>query len=146
MLERFFHRLRHLRGSRDYYKTLQRYRRQHPESLEEERRQIEKWIAFVEIRRRANENQTNSYNPGVANELPHLREAARKAFMSHPAATEIDFQRCWPGIRQELLTQHALNELAGNPALLASVSQKVSDSYLRSEMSDPVDLNLKLIK
>jgi hypothetical protein len=144
MLERLFHRLKHRRSSRDYYKSLQRYRREHPGSLEEERQQINHWLALVEARRLVTRNQADTLE--VVDQLQQLREAAHTAFMSHPAATEIDFRRCWPSIRQELLTQHALNELAGNPALLTSVSQQVSDLYLNSERSEQVNLNIKLIK
>lgn len=37
-----------------------------------------------------------------------MREIVRQAFMNHPAATEEDFERCWPGIRDEMFVQHAL--------------------------------------
>jgi len=32
----------------------------------------------------------------------------RAAFLSHPAATEEDFERCWPELRDEVLMRHAL--------------------------------------
>ncbi|HVF48713.1 MAG TPA: hypothetical protein VNA19_01425 [Pyrinomonadaceae bacterium] len=38
-----------------------------------------------------------------------MREIVRKAFMSHPAATEEDFERCWPDIRDEMFKQYALD-------------------------------------
>ena len=37
-----------------------------------------------------------------------MRAIVREAFMSHPAATEEDFERCWPSIRDEMFKQHAL--------------------------------------
>ena len=40
-----------------------------------------------------------------------LRERVREAFMSHPAATEADFERCWPSLRDTLLKRHTLKVL-----------------------------------
>lgn len=37
-----------------------------------------------------------------------MREIVREAFMSHPAATEEDFERCWPAIRDEMFKQYTL--------------------------------------
>jgi hypothetical protein len=145
MLERLLRKVSRYRN-RDYYQTLQRYRRAHPESLEEERKQIERWLAFVEARRHARNDSTSRREIEVDEGLRQLREAARVAFMSHPAATEIDFQRCWPKIRYELLTQHALDALAADPSLLALVSQQVTDAHLRSEPSDQMSINVKLVR
>ena len=55
-------------------------------------------------------------------------ETARAAFMSHPAATEMDFRKCWPSIYEELLKQHALRELAGNPAASNPLVEEMTDS------------------
>jgi len=55
-------------------------------------------------------------------------ETARAAFMSHPAATEMDFRKCWPSIYEELLKQHALEELAGNPAASNPLVEEMTDS------------------
>ena len=38
-----------------------------------------------------------------------MREVVRAAFMTHPAATEADFERCWPSLRDEVFKQHALH-------------------------------------
>lgn len=37
-----------------------------------------------------------------------MRAVVREAFLSHPAATEEDFERCWPGLRDEMFREHAL--------------------------------------
>ncbi|MGH9942480.1 MAG: hypothetical protein ACRD9R_09020 [Pyrinomonadaceae bacterium] len=36
-----------------------------------------------------------------------FRQVLRAAFMSHYAATEEDFDRCWPKLRDDLLCEHA---------------------------------------
>lgn len=40
-----------------------------------------------------------------------LKERARAAFMTHPAATAEDFERCWPSIRDEIFKRHTLSSL-----------------------------------
>ncbi|HEY0077678.1 MAG TPA: hypothetical protein VGB73_03460 [Pyrinomonadaceae bacterium] len=37
-----------------------------------------------------------------------MRKIVRQAFLSHPAATEQDFERLWPAIRDEMFRQYAL--------------------------------------
>jgi hypothetical protein len=37
-----------------------------------------------------------------------MRAVVREAFLSHPAATEEDFERCWPRLRDEMFREHAL--------------------------------------
>ena len=73
------------------------------------------------------------------------REVARAAFMSHPAATEYDFRRCWPSIREELLKQHALEELAANPALSQSLAIQISEANAEAEQKSRGG-NLQLLK
>ena len=46
-------------------------------------------------------------NPGRTEALQQLRERVRAAFLSHPAATEADFERCWPVLRDEIFMRHA---------------------------------------
>jgi len=118
---------------KSYEKQLRRYRIEHPESLEKDQEQVQQWIAFVEARRRAQqkanrENRSDTEDVRLAQALYELREIARAAFMSHPAATEYDFRRCWPSIREELLKQHALEELAANPALSRSFAIQISEA------------------
>jgi hypothetical protein len=38
----------------------------------------------------------------------HLKVKVYEAFMSHPAATPEDFERCWPSIRDEILKEFTL--------------------------------------
>jgi hypothetical protein len=65
MWERLFRKLTKHR-KQDYYRALQRYRREHPESIEEERKQIKRWLAFVEAHRQdtqtERESPTNGHN------------------------------------------------------------------------------------
>ena len=127
---------------REYERGLQRYRHEHPESLEKERGQIQRWIKYVDARnRREQQNNTQNRKPAgeeeearVTDALYAMREVARTAFMRHPASTEYDFQRCWPSIRKEILKQWALEELASNPALssrLARLSEEGVTSSAR---------------
>ncbi|MDT7540295.1 MAG: hypothetical protein QOE33_199 [Acidobacteriota bacterium] len=46
--------------------------------------------------------------PAKLEALGDLRTAVRAALMTHPAATEEDFERCWPAIRDEIFKQHTL--------------------------------------
>jgi hypothetical protein len=39
----------------------------------------------------------------------HLKVKARRVFMTHPAATDQDFERCWPAIRDEMFVRYTLN-------------------------------------
>ncbi len=69
---------------------------------------IDTWTEEVE-KLRAEEEQRAS-----AQQL--LRRIMRVAFMSHHAATEEDFERCWPRLRDDLLCEHAasvFNEIFG---------------------------------
>jgi hypothetical protein len=40
-----------------------------------------------------------------------MKEKARKVFLAHPAATDQDFERCWPTIRDEIFVRYTLNAL-----------------------------------
>lgn len=154
MLRRLFQRLRRsqLVSPREYEKNLARYRRRHPESIEQEREQIQKWIAVVAATQREKqqdprENRSYEEQARLAQALYELRETARAAFMRHPAATEYDFRRCWPSIREEMLKQHALEELAADPALSVTLATQATDAratlVATSEAHSP---NLQLLK
>src|SRR5437667_9836404 len=103
MFRRLFHRIKRskLISRKDYAKSLARYRKENPASLEEENERIAQWILFID-RRRREQNQVGKGERALSEEnklaqaLLRMREIARAAFMSHPAATEIDFRRCWP--------------------------------------------------
>ena len=43
--------------------------------------------------------------------LDEMKREARLAFMTHPCATEADFERCWPSIRDEIFKIHTLRKL-----------------------------------
>lgn len=151
MFRRLFNRIKLLSGA-DYGKDLARYRKKHPESLEVERERIHQWILFIDKRKRE-QNQVGkgegalSDDNKLAEALHRMREAARAAFMSHPAATEIDFRRCWPSIREELLKQHALEELAGNPTLSKRLFEEMTDGDDNFGTADKAhDTSLQLLK
>ena len=124
---------------RESERALQRYRQEHPESLEEEQEQIQRWIKYVHARN-CREQQNNIQNRKRAAEeearardaLYAMREVARTAFMRHPVATEYDFQRCWPSIREEILKQCALEELASNPALSSRLARLAEEGVTSS--------------
>jgi len=128
-LLRIFRRRQRLLKPKDYYRALQRYRQEHPESLEEEREQIQRWIRYVDARNRwerqnNTENRAGEEEAKITKALCALRDVAHTAFMSHPASTEYDFLRCWPSIREEVLKQHALEELASNPVLSSRLARQ----------------------
>jgi hypothetical protein len=122
MFHRLFNRIKRnkLVSAGDYGRGLTRYRKEHPESLVEEREEIHQWVRIIEKRKRER-IEVDEKEPPLLDELKRawvvyrMWETARAAFMSHPAATEIDFRKCWPSIHEELLKRHALEELAGNP-------------------------------
>ena len=117
----------------DYGRSLRRYRKEHPESLAEDREQIYQWVRIIEQRKRER-IQVNEKDLPLWDELKRawavylMWETARAAFMSHPAATAMDFRKCWPSIQEELLKQHALEELAGNPAAFGCRIEEMTDS------------------
>lgn len=60
--------------------------------------------------------RVESLNEEVAEErkaaLDLMKKQVRAAFLSHPAATEMDFERCWPVLRDEIFKEYALRHLA----------------------------------
>ena len=149
-LLRIFTRPQRLLRTNDYERALQRYRRQHPESLEEEREQIQRWIKYVDARNRRerqiniqNRNRAAEEDARVTEALHAMREVAQEAFMRHPAATEYDFERCWPSIREEILKQCALEELASNPALSSRLARQSEGSVMSSARRS---VNIHLLK
>jgi hypothetical protein len=40
-----------------------------------------------------------------------MKQNAKRAFMTHPGATDEDFERCWPAIRDEIFKTHTLRKL-----------------------------------
>jgi len=135
MFHRLFNRIKRnkLVSAGDYGRDLTRYRKEHPESLAEEREQIHQWVRIVEKRKR-DRTQIDEKEPPLLDELKRawvvyrMWETARAAFMSHPAATDMDFRKCWPSIHEELLKRHALEELAGNSAASSPLVEEMTDS------------------
>ena len=129
-----------------YFKDLNRYRRAHPESLEKEREQIQRWLTYVKSRSEPETNNEKNQEAKINEARSQLREVARLAFMLHPAATQDDFRRCWPSIRDEILKQHCLEELAANPALTMMVATRSSKANVTRKEEKVQSTNLHLLK
>ena len=82
--------------------------------IEREKRYIDHWL-----QRFSEQGTPQSQSSALARpqsvektaELDRLRRLAHEAFMTHPAAIEEDFVRCWPLIRDEMFKQHAVKVL-----------------------------------
>src|SRR5882724_8098182 len=61
-----------------------------------------------------------------------MRAIARAAFMSHPAATDIDFERCWPEIRDDLLRHHTLQILTDAPGQIDEMTPEIQRASAQS--------------
>jgi len=132
--------------ARVYFKDLKRYRRAHPESLEKERQQIQRWLTYVKSRSEQETKNEKNHEAKTNDADVQLREVARLAFMLHPAATQDDFRRCWPSIRDEILKQHCLEELAANPALTMMVATRSSKANVTRKKEKGQSTNLHLLK
>jgi len=129
-----------------YLEDLNRYRRAHPESLEKEREQIQRWLTYVKSRSEPETNNEKNQEAKINEARSQLREVACLAFMLHPAATQDDFRRCWPSIREEILKQHCLEELAANPALTMMVATRSSKANVTRKEEKVQSTNLHLLK
>jgi len=132
--------------SKAYLKDLNSYRRAHPESLEKEREQIQRWLTYVKSRPEQETNNERNQEVKTNEARAQLREVARLAFMLHPAATQDDFRRCLPSIRDEILKQHCLEELAVNPALTMMVATRNSKANVTRKEEKVQSTNLHLLK
>lgn len=57
-----------------------------------------------------------------------LKAAARISYLSNPAATEADFERAWPAMREEVLRTSAVQQItAQKPA------QELADRYIKAK-------------
>ncbi|HYO62302.1 MAG TPA: hypothetical protein VER08_01455, partial [Pyrinomonadaceae bacterium] len=45
-----------------------------------------------------------------------FRAEVRECFLTHPATTSADFDRCWPKLRDEIFKRHARRALGLRPA------------------------------
>jgi ankyrin repeat protein len=84
-----------------------------------------------------------------AESTARLRAIAKAAFLSHPAATPMDFERCWPQIRDELFRQHTIQlvtESGENVDDLTDAIQKTStQSVLRLASTEQSRKSLNLL-
>lgn len=117
----------------DYYKDYYRRRRLNPEKLAQEKAEVEKWAQRLSHLRQQRSLPQDRDGESLAllikeDAAQQMEEIARAAFMKHPAATEEDFRRCWPGIREEILKRYALNQLAAHPSRLKALLQIESES------------------
>jgi hypothetical protein len=130
-------RLRRKKGSfksyDDYYKEYRRAKRENPERFEQEQELVRKWVLrIVEQRQQQSDlDERAASAQGLeirsVDPIEQMREIARAAFMSHPAATEADFRVCWPDIRAEMLKQYTLDELAAQPERMSALLLQASN-------------------
>ncbi|MGB7923796.1 MAG: ankyrin repeat domain-containing protein [Pyrinomonadaceae bacterium] len=144
MLGRLFKRKRSQRrllSYSDYYKHYYRELSNNPERFEQEQETVRQWVLGV-MKRKEEASGEQSYSPALnerdrekanAAALEQMRVVARQAFMSHPAATEADFRRCWPTIRAEMLKQHTLEELAARPSAISALLPIAKNEALASQ-------------
>src|SRR4051812_37648598 len=90
-------------------------RRRTAEHIERDREVAEQFALVVSQRKQSDAPQQKSLmadrrekEKARAESTARMRAIAKAAFMSHPAATPIDFERCWPQIRDELFRQHTI--------------------------------------
>src|SRR2546423_8574809 len=131
----------------DYYREYKRAKRDNPEKFEQEQELVRRWVLrTVEQRQqqagasdeKGSSAQAIEKKPEEA--MEQMREIARAAFMSHPAATEADFRICWPAIRAEMLKQYTLDELAAQPERMSALLLKAATV----ETEQPVEPQLTL--
>jgi hypothetical protein len=76
-----------------------------------------------------------------ADSTARMRAIARAAFMSHPAASAMDFERCWPEIKDELFKQHTIELLTESVAqvddMAPDIQRTSTQSVLRLASSHP---------
>ncbi len=93
-----------------------------PERIEQEQALIKKWLEQEAARKAAQKSAEQAQDNYLTSdqlkkeEIERMRVIAHTAFMTHPAATEEDFKRCWPGLRDEMFKQHAIKVLSKTQA------------------------------
>ena len=86
-----------------------------PEQFEREQALIRQWLTQKAARTAAQKQEEGALRSAEQikkEELERMKAMAHTAFMTHPAATEEDFDRCWPAMRDEMFRQHAIKVLA----------------------------------
>jgi hypothetical protein len=130
----------------DYYKDYERAKRENPEKFEQEQEVVRKWVLRIAKQRQEQSaldeerSSTQAIEKRPEEAMAQMRELAREAFMSHPAATEADFRICWPAIRVELLKQYTLEELAAQPERMGARLLKAARSETELLPAPQVDL------
>ena len=79
------------------------------ESKEDRERQQEVELKIVEQARAESREEVAA--------LEEMKQHVREAFLSGAAATEEDFERCWPELRNEMLRQRAHHGMVRQPAV-----------------------------
>lgn len=136
-------RRRSYRSYDEYYKEYRRAKRENPEKFEQEQELVRKWVLRIVEQRQQQlsgaPDERGSHAPATERRpeeaVRQMREIARAAFMSHPAATEADFRVCWPAIRTEMLKQHTLDELAAEPERMSALLLKAANSGAETEIA-----------
>ena len=68
---------------------------------------------LVAYQRSVENGKSNGVNSRQLEAALLMKEKAREIFMSHPAASAEDFERCWPMIRDQLFVRRTLDVLEG---------------------------------
>lgn len=103
-------------------------RRSSSAEREEERRAALEWAGRAKLRREAGEVSPSAPPPPTPAELvtaganERLRWRVLEVFLTHPAATEADFEEVWPLVRRRLLEKYTLSRLESSPVSIAELS------------------------
>jgi hypothetical protein len=93
-----------------------------PGHVKREQEWVAKWLAQQAARDAAQKATEAAQASSLSSdqikkeEIERMKEIAHTAFMTHPAASEEDFERCWPGLRDEMFKQHAIKVLSKTQA------------------------------
>jgi hypothetical protein len=114
-----------------YYRSYERELKRNPLRFEEEQKQGRQWAVraaqknrLKRIVRPLNEQEElKAIARGAA--LTWIKGLAKDVFMQDPAATDEDFRKCWPSIRQELIKRYMLEELERNPPDFGEIAERL---------------------
>jgi|SRR5918912_1595630 vacuolar-type H+-ATPase catalytic subunit A/Vma1 len=133
---------------KQYFKAYERYKQKYPKRIAQDQEKIQEWVTRVAETRRNKNNRQEKIAAAIEPReterekmLRQTRETVRTAFMRHPAATEADFRRCWPSIREELLKRHTLDDLAANPSAIQmfSLTNTAGESQANLDLTEHSD-------
>jgi hypothetical protein len=86
----------------------------------------------LEEDRRARLDEQRALERARAESTARMRAIARAAFMSHPAATTFDFERCWPEIRDQLFKQHTVQLLTESVQQVDELTEEIERTSTRT--------------